>query len=160
VLDAADTMVKHLDMADVGAELRTRGQGAVKGIKQKSVASALKKLAADGWFDEKLVPKWRNVRNTAAHAHDYTPTLDVEKQQAAMDDVMACLHLLYVLLFIRMRFAGEFADFSQYYFRRTRLGPLQPKTLPVPAEEANATHSSHRPFNEGPSEMTPVVGDN
>ena len=145
VIDAADKMVAHLATApDIATTLITRGQNAILGIKQKSPTSALKKLVAEGWFEESLIARWRSVRNSAAHAHEFTATADLAEQQKTMDGVMACLHLFYVLLFIRARFGGTFLDLSKHAFPPTRLKPLQSlvSTTQIPAQNTTSKPAS------------------
>ncbi len=124
VIAAAEKMAEHLADADVPPILLKRGVGALHSIKGKSPTSALTKLAGEGWFDESLIGKWRTVRNKSAHGTDFTPTQDTERQQQALDEVLACLQLFYVLLFIRLRLPGEFVDLSLHGFPQTRLKPL------------------------------------
>jgi hypothetical protein len=59
VIAAAERMAEHLADADVPPNLLTRGMRALQSIKGKSPTSALKKLAAEGWFDDSLIRKWR-----------------------------------------------------------------------------------------------------
>jgi hypothetical protein len=140
VIDAADKMIAHLAAApDVDPTLIGRGQNAIQGIKQKSPTSALKKLAAADWFEESLIGRWRKVRNSSAHAHEFIATEDTEEQQRSLDGVMACLHLFYVLLFIRAQFAGTFLDLSKHGFPPTRLKPLQPSSSAATLGAENAT---------------------
>jgi hypothetical protein len=124
VIAAAERMAEHLADMDVPPNLLKRGVGALHGIKGKSPTSAMTKLAGEGWFDASLIKKWRTVRNKSAHGTDFTPTPDAEKQQETLDGVLACLQLFYVLLFIRLRLPGEFADLSLHGFPQTRLKPL------------------------------------
>jgi hypothetical protein len=52
--------------------------------------------------------------------------MDLSKQQQAMDEVMACLHLFYVLLLIHIRFPGHLIDLAQRGQPQVALKPLAP----------------------------------
>jgi len=75
--------------------------------------------------------------------------MDISKQQTAMDDVMACLHLFYVLLFIRARFAGDFTDHSRRGFPQTFLTPLRPAVT-----TANSGRAADRPASGSPPQQS------
>lgn len=114
-----DNVIALIQKAPVPDNVTRRCVGALARIKEKSTTQALKALANDGWLSPILVKAWGNIRHKSAHGHDIT-TSDADKQQL-VDDTLKCLHLFYLLLFIRMRFTFEFQDLSTHDFPTTRL---------------------------------------
>ncbi|RZL04438.1 MAG: hypothetical protein EOP36_00025 [Rubrivivax sp.] len=140
VITAVETMAKHMQLAAVDPEVIKRCVGAVKGVRDKSVPAALKRLASEGWFDMALVRTWRDVRNKSTHGNDMTPAQGREEIQSVIDGVLGCLYIFYVLLLARIKFEGEVVNYSAHDFPKVRLKPAQalsPAHLPI----ANTTSS-------------------
>lgn len=118
---AIDAVVKHCKDAAVDEEILNRCVKAIERMKGKSVTTALKTLASRGWFDPLLVQAWASVRHKSAHGATIAKAQDRENLQTAVEGVMSCLHLFYVLLLIRMDYPGEFIDISIPGHPRTKL---------------------------------------
>lgn len=122
VVTAVDGLVAYLETSGYPPHLISRAQGAVRGIKGKSVTTALKGLAAGGWFKEELVQTWQDVRHKSAHGNELVR--DPEREaQSVLTAILGCLQLFYILLLIRIRFPEEFHDLSQERFPKVRLDP-------------------------------------
>lgn len=125
VINSIDALLDHIKAAPLDQDIVKRCTNIVGHMKGKSVTTALKQLAAEGWFDKRLITIWREVRNKSAHGNDMTRAQEHEKIQWVLDGVLGCLHLFYVLLLIRLNFDAEFCDLSTHGFPRIRLTPAQ-----------------------------------
>lgn len=120
VVDAVEKVIECAKKCAGPSEVLNRCVGAIKGVRKKSPTAALKFLAQRGWFDERLVKQWRDVRGKSAHGADIAKIQEPVEMQTMLDDTLACLHLFYVLLMIRMRYSGQFSDFSRRGFPMSR----------------------------------------
>lgn len=124
VVKSVQYMIDVLDKLELDTAHRERIKGSVKNVANGSVARGLRHLAREGWFEPSLVKTWREVRNKSAHAFDFTQEQEHEKIQIVVSAVLACLHLFYVLLMIRINFRSIFIDLSQLGFPERKLLPL------------------------------------
>lgn len=96
--------------------IKDRLIGALNGMSNVSAMEQLYELKNRGLIEEKLIKRWKKLRNTFVHGHE----LDYQDIQKYLDLHKSVLVLFYQLIFLAVGYTGNFTDYSEYGF------PLKP----------------------------------
>ncbi len=102
---------------DLGIDnIKDRLLGALNGMSNVSATEQLYELKNRCLIEEKLIKRWKKLRNTFVHGHE----LDYQDIQKYLDLHKSVLVLFYHLIFLAVGYTGNFTDYSEYRF------PLKP----------------------------------
>lgn len=129
--DEVDLTISVIDgLPDLDRAIKERFRNRIRGAARGTVTTGLRALSERGSIDKKLVTSWQSVRNRSAHGDDFTQE-QVTKIQKLVSQIFSCLHLFYVLLYLKLGFFGYVVDYStigfpSVFWSRDR-GKLKPK---------------------------------
>lgn len=73
----------------------------------------LRQMAADGWFADKLVDEWIDMRNKSAHGERFFYGESNEQTQQNLDKLYSCVHIFNILLLRLIGFRGNYVNYSK-----------------------------------------------
>jgi hypothetical protein len=94
----------------IQARARGRIAASLDGAAKPSARSVMYRLAKQGFLQETNIADWKKLRNAAAHGEDLD---DQSRLQSNLDLYYKCLGLFYRLIFVVIRYRGDYVDYSK-----------------------------------------------
>jgi hypothetical protein len=94
--------------SEINENLKPRIIGAASNMKYARADDRLTSAAKSGIIRDSLIPVWKRLRNSHAHAK----LLDIEKIQKTIDDCNAVRTLMHELVFGLIKYKGYYSDYS------------------------------------------------
>jgi len=110
LLQAQDAKQKIKDLG-LGQRIKSRILSSIGQLKSTSPKGALYEMSDKGWFPRHFADEWVKLRNKSAHADKIDE--DPKTIQLYIDQIYTCLTLFYCLLFLSIKYEGNFIDFSR-----------------------------------------------
>lgn len=110
-LQADEAKLKINDL-DIGERIKERLLSSIgELLKNTSPKGALRQMSQDGLLGEEMVAEWPKLRNKSVHPDKLNE--DPRALQKYIDQIYTCIALFYRLLFIIIKYDGNYIDYSE-----------------------------------------------
>ncbi len=112
ITQQANEAKQKLNDIDIGKRIKDRLLNSIGDLLQNtSPRGALYQMAQDGLLSEEMVAEWKKLRNKSVHPDNLNE--DPRALQKYIDQIYTCIALFYRLLFIIIKYDGNYIDYSE-----------------------------------------------
>jgi hypothetical protein len=111
ILQQAQDAKQKFKELEIGERIKKRLLSSLGGLNNVSPKSALFQISKKGLLPKSFADEWVTLRNKSAHPDKIDK--DQKATQAYIDQIYTCITLFYSLLFLIIKYEGNFIDFSQ-----------------------------------------------
>lgn len=112
ITQQADEAKQKLNDIDIGERIKDRLLSSIGDLLQNtSPKSALYQMAQDGLLSKEMADEWLKLRNKSVHPDKLNE--DPRAFQKYIDQIYTCIALFYRLLFIIIKYDGNYIDYSE-----------------------------------------------
>jgi len=108
----ANAAIEVLNDIELGERIKGRLLGSISGLLNNSSSKgALYNLAQNGVFNKSIANQWVKLRNKSVHPDKLNE--DPRAIQKYIDLNYTCIALFYILLFLIIKYAGQYLDYTE-----------------------------------------------
>ncbi len=112
ITQQANEAKQKLNDIDIGKRIKDRLLSSIGDLLQNtSPKGALYQMAQDGLLSEEMVAEWQKLRNKSVHPDNLNE--DPRALQKYIDQIYTCIALFYRLLFIIIKYDGNYINYSE-----------------------------------------------